>query len=98
MDRTTRDESEDDSEDTNDSEEPRLSSDDTLEAEMDFVSSEEDLAAPSTESSNEEHEEQVSRGEEDTKGTIDILPHADEAQQATVWSLLLTTLPRQRAG
>jgi hypothetical protein len=65
MDRTTIDESNNESEHTDSSnssgQEARLSSD-TLEANIEFVSSEEDLAASSTKSGTiEEHDEHASR-------------------------------------
>jgi hypothetical protein len=55
--------------------------DDTLEEEIEFVSidsNEEDLVATD---SNEEHEEQVSRGDDNNQRTIEIFAFANEAQQ-----------------
>jgi hypothetical protein len=81
MDRTTIDERDNETEDTNSSEAERRLSSDTLEADIEFVSSEEDLAATSTESGSEEllvREEQV----RNIQGTTDIL--TNEAQQDTM--------------
>jgi hypothetical protein len=89
MDRTTRDESDDETSNQSNDLEPRLSSDDTLEAEIEFVSSEDDLAAPSTEEeSEEEHEEQVSRDDDislivDEAQTHVLVPGENTVQETT---------------
>jgi hypothetical protein len=82
MDRTTRDESNNESEHTNSSDsseeqEARISSDTLLEADIEFVSSEDDLAATSTDSGN----------------SVD---HADQVQNIRRTEIFLITRPKKR--
>jgi hypothetical protein len=84
MDRTDRGEEDNSEEESNDSE-YRLKAiwkrRRYLEEEIEFVSidsNEEDLVATD---SNEEHEEQVSRGDDNNQRTIEIFAFANEAQQ-----------------